>query len=86
MSEPTITNRGFARFDEIPSTYGGSIRVYESSNAEGPHLWVRTESPVDLNQPWGDMKEGVAHLRLEDARLLRDQLTWLIDHHYQEGR
>lgn len=81
--EPTITDRGFKHFDPIPSTYGGEVRVYESSAASHPHIWLDVKCPVDLNRPSGPSKEAVAHLRIEDAEILRDQLTHLIDHHYQ---
>jgi hypothetical protein len=83
--EPTVTARGFAHHAPVPSEYGGEVTVYESSAASGPHLWLRVESPVDLNQPEGEMLEGVAHLTLENAELLRDQLTHLIDNHYQNA-
>jgi hypothetical protein len=80
-------------YDPIFGAYGGEIRVYESSAASHPHIWVAIEEPVDLNAfaAWsgprdeypGMMKEAHSHLRLEDAVRLRDQLTHLIDHHYQ---
>jgi hypothetical protein len=81
--EGTLSSRGFRFMDPVPSDYGGEVRVSESSSAMGPHLWLRVTYPVDLNEPEGDMAEGVAHLKLDDAARLRDQLTTLIDHHYQ---
>ena len=83
MPDPEITGRGFQRHAPVPSEYGGHVEVYESSAASGPHIWLRVESPVDLNNPAGDMKEGVAHLTLDNAVLVRDQLTQLIENHYQ---
>lgn len=82
-TEPTITERGFKRMPDIPSTMGGHIRVYESSAASGPHIWVRTEQPNDLNNRNSDPVEAVVHLPLEAAAQLRDQLSALIDKHYQ---
>ena len=83
------SERGFVQGDEIPSTYGGHIKAYESSSAEHARIWVRVTSPVDLNQ-WarerenytGEWDETAVHLNIEDAATLRDQLTELIDNHY----
>lgn len=79
----TMSNRGFKHFGPIPSRHGGSIRAYESSNADGPHIWLNTKCPVNLNNPEGEEMDATAHLALEDATTLRDQLTDLIDNHYQ---
>lgn len=81
--EPRITDRGFKHFDEVPSEYGGGVRTYESSMAEYPCLWVMVKQPADLNRRDSPQIEAVAHLTLENAALLRDQLTHLIDNHYQ---
>ena len=80
---PTITGRGFQRHAPVPSEYGGHIETYESSAASGPHLWVNIECPVDLNNPAGAKKDATVHLPLENAILLRVQLTQLIENHYQ---
>lgn len=82
--KPEFTNRGFMHMPYIPSTYGGTINVYESSNASGPHLWVKIECPVDLNDPYGAVQESVAHLTLNDAKRLAEHLNVLIDNHYQK--
>lgn len=79
----TRTSRGFAHGAPIPSEYGGEIRTYESSAASHPHIWVTVEAPVDLNQPNGETHRAPAHLTVENATILRDQLTALIDGHYQ---
>jgi hypothetical protein len=93
-----MSDRGFARLPEIPGSYGGVTRVYESSAAEHPHIWLAITEPVDLNEhgicmhygrALGDAgcdcgsKEAHAHLSIENATALRDQLTWIIDNHYQ---
>ena len=85
MSKPLPTSeRGFQQGDRIPSTYGGYIRVYESSAADGPHVWVNIVSPARLSSADDpNMVDGVAHLTLEDACALCNQLTRLIDNHYQ---
>lgn len=81
--QPNITSRGFKRFGPISSVYGGHIETYESSAAERPRIWVTTTCPSDLNDQSSTPVEAVAHLDIEDATLLRDQLTYLIENHYQ---
>lgn len=81
--QPTTTDRGFKHMPPIPSKYGGDVKVYESSAAIGPHLWLRAESPVDMNKPDGPTVEAVIHLRADDAWHLSEQLQWLLEHHYQ---
>ncbi len=71
------TERGFWKCDPIPSDYGGYIRAYESSIV--PHIWVTTVCPIDLGFPEGPTTRAVAHLRIEDAKTLRDNLTYLIN-------
>ena len=82
VSEPTaehlwveVTPRGFSHMPPIQVEYGGSVRVYESSAAVSPHLWLAVMPD--------DNPEATAHLTLESAEHLRDQLTWLIENHYQ---
>jgi hypothetical protein len=81
---PTLSERGFKHFDPIPGTYGGDVRVYESSAADSPHVWVRIVQPP---QPSDDDRANrgdlTVHLRLEDAALLREQLEYLVAEHYQ---
>jgi hypothetical protein len=75
MTEPTISNRGFKHMDPVRNRNGGEVRVFESSNAILPCIW--------LSVTWMDMAEGSAELTLVDAEKLRDQLTYLIENHYQ---
>lgn len=89
MDTPNIvlTPRGFKHLDPIPGAYGGAVKIYESSAAMHPHIWLSVTEANDINA-WvrGDQSAGVhealSHLRLEDAEVLRDQLTWLIENHY----
>lgn len=83
MVEASTSERGFKRHDPIPSEYGGSVRVFESSAAMGPHIWVSVESNQTLGDERTPIIKSVAHITLENAELLRDQLTNLIDNHYQ---
>lgn len=75
MNEPTITNRGFAHFEPVRSEPRGSVRVYESSAASQACIWV--------NAVGYDGSDATVHLALEEAGTLRDQLTWLLENHYQ---
>jgi hypothetical protein len=89
---PRITNRGFKHLPGLPSTYvGGQVRLYESSAALEPCMWILVRDRVDLSRPVRPMRvegglsvvETTAHLSLETAKKLRDQLDYLITHHYQ---
>lgn len=74
MNRPTITNRGFAHFEPVQSDSRGSVRVYESSAATQPCIW--------LNAVGYDGGDATVHLPLGEVVVLRDQLTWLIENHY----
>jgi hypothetical protein len=80
MSEPEyeLSQRGFKYLAPITCTYGTEVRVYESSAAESPHLWVALKETRLEGRG-----EAHAHLSFEQARELRDQLDWLLDNHYQ---
>ncbi len=85
-TDHVVTDRGFVQFEPVDSTYGGQIRVYESSAALGPHIWIDIKSPAKLQEVTGPpdgMTAGTAHLTLEGATKIRDQLTWIIENHYQ---
>jgi hypothetical protein len=64
--------------EPINPNRGGEVRVYESSAADGPHIWLNVKEPADPV-----LGEAHAHLTLEQAKLLRDQLDYLIGNHYQ---
>jgi hypothetical protein len=80
---PVITDRGFMRLPSIPSEYGGEVRVYESSAAIGPHIWLSAEAPVDLNDPGGPTHTVPIHLTVENAKRLAEQIQHLVANHYQ---
>lgn len=84
--EPDKSGRGFAHYNAVPGAYGGGVRVYESSAASGPHIWLAASQPSNLNDPQSPLVEATVHLTLDNARILRDQLTHLIENHYQERR
>ncbi len=70
-------DRGFKRLPPITDSYRStSVRVYESSAAEDPRLWL-TVTPPDATT------EVFAHLTADDAWRLKEQIEWLLEHHYQ---
>jgi hypothetical protein len=84
----TSNDRGFRRLPPIPGTHGGrpagQVHVYESSAANGPHLWLSVEQPADRNHPEnGEVVEATVHIALDDAMKVADQIRWMAEHHYQ---
>lgn len=81
------TDRGFKRLKPVPGLNYGHVRVYESSNAMHPCIWMATKEPDDLNQvparPEDPHHEAHIQLTIENAATLRDQLDWIIRNHYQ---
>lgn len=95
MTEPahTTSDRGFVHLEPVKGTDNGGVRVYESSavhsywpevgkdkaitqgEAAGPFVWVRVTQRYYPDPPFA----AAAHLTIEAARTLRDQLTWMID-------
>lgn len=75
----TRSDRGFHQYGEpVKTSYGDMIEVYESSSAEGPHVWLGvdgTKSGITTQQAC----DHVAHLSLEQAIAIRDRLTAFID-------
>lgn len=79
---PSVTDRGFQHLPPITGAYGGTVRVYESSAASGPHLWLAVTEDGSARLD-GETTEAHSHLTVEAAGHLADQIRWLIDHHYQ---
>lgn len=65
-----VTDRGFKHYEPIAGDRGETIRVYESSAAREPCIWLEVE-------------DGPAHLTLEQAERVRDTLDAAIRNHYQ---
>lgn len=80
--QPKQSGRGFAAMPDIPGEYGGYVKVYESSAALAPHLWLKVVSPVDANEPLGPMDEAVLHMTAENAWRLAEQLQTMVREHY----
>lgn len=77
------SERGFMSLPAIPSSYGGQVRVYESSTAERQYVWLNAVAPKNLNNPTGDTVTAPIHLTVENAKALGEQLLFLVDEHYQ---
>lgn len=72
---PTITDRGFKHMPVISGTYDDhDVRVYESSAADGPHIWLRA---------WDGERVVTVHLPVADSLQLAEQIQWLAANHYQ---
>lgn len=81
MSDIEITetsNRGFHQYGEpFLCTYGTRLRVYESSSAEAPHVWLNMKADLRVLRDEG-RGEATAHLNEEQARALVARLqAWL---------
>lgn len=75
-STHTTTDRGFKHMLPVEAARGvASVKVYESSNAEHPCVW--------LNVIEGGDAIATIQLTTEKARFLGEQLIWLADNHYQ---
>lgn len=64
---PTITDRGFKRMPPI-----SGMKVYESSNAMHPHIWLDAGCEC-----------AATELTVDDALSLAEQIEWLVRNHYQ---
>lgn len=84
---PVRTDRGFSHLPSIAGFHAGqpagSVRVFESSAATGPHVWIGAEQPEDRNNPAGPTFEAVVHMPLDRAVQFAEQIMWLAGHHYQ---
>lgn len=78
-------SRGLGQMQELPGSFAGnaagSVRVYESSAATWPHLWLNVKEP----ERDGRIPEATLQLRAETAWLLARQIVALVRGHYQGG-
>lgn len=75
----TTNIRGFHIYGEpVVCTYGSEVSVYESSAADGPHVWLKVKCDGEIlhHQPEG---EGVSHLNEEQARAVIARLQAWVD-------
>lgn len=69
---PTPSLRGFNSMPTLVTAYGEKVRLYESSAADGPHVWLA-------------VNDASAHMTLAQLQKLIDQAQWLIANHYQKS-
>ena len=74
-SEDTFTQRGFRHTLPVKGTYGGKVKVYESSAASEPHVWVAAED--------ADGHEVCVHLTIDDAVSYATNILRVCQMHYQ---
>ena len=79
---PRVSERGLQYFDPVESEYGGEIKVHTSSCTDYPAIWMTILSPVELCCPGGPMKEATMHFTTKNARLLAQQLNYLVKNHH----
>lgn len=77
----TTSERGFKHYEPIASTYGDQVRVYESSAADSPHLWVALDS--SRSQLANADAAPAAHLDVEAVEALIATLQVGLANHYQ---
>jgi hypothetical protein len=83
----SYSDRGFAQYGTVSTPDGLEVRVYESSSAEEPHVWLSLEGDCHLRsepRPCPGIECGIAeghaaaHLNIERAQQVRDLLDeWL---------
>lgn len=76
----TYSERGFVQYTPIHCTYGTKTRIYGSSAAMGPHVWLNVDTAGSNIENQGEAKDAVAHLNLQGAQTLVDQLQhWIAE-------
>lgn len=79
---PEISSRGLKYLPLIEGDRGGYARVYESSAALGPHVWLQVVVPGD-EMAAIEAEKATLHLTVEDAQRLSEQLAFIAANHYQ---
>jgi hypothetical protein len=83
MSDPTHlaatrSDRGFLSMPPLADAFGpDALRILEASTADAAHIWLRVERPPEPDQ------SAVVMLTAEQAWQLKEQIEWLLEHHYQ---
>lgn len=71
--ELTTNNRGFYVYGSpTPDSYGGEIRVTESSAASKAHVWLVVDEEIKDNM-------AMAHLNVDQAKRVIAQLQAFVD-------
>jgi hypothetical protein len=74
-----VSERGFVHLDPVRTDYGADVRIYESSAAMAPHIWLAVDQPPPKNG--GEMAEAHAHahMSLPQAEEIHAQLGHMIE-------
>lgn len=73
-----FSDRGFIHLEEIATDYGAIVRIYESSSAEAPKLWMAAEQPPPRYSGALEAASVHVHMTIEQAERIRDNLTHMI--------
>lgn len=87
-----ISDRGLLTMAPIEGSYGGDIKLWESS-AFDPHVWIKIREADDINAATAALRGGASyegthheatiHLPVEKLREFRDLATTMLAVHYQ---
>lgn len=84
MTSFKTTDRGFKHYEPIETSYGHEIRVYESSAATRPCIWLSVKLTEEESRNSGIAPcEANAHMTIEQAEMVRDAIDTAIKNHYQ---
>lgn len=80
--EPTITDRGLAKWPPTSTSYGAEVLVYESSAAEAPHIWLGVDQPEPATSSPPELPAAIAtaHMTLEQAEEVHANLGAAIEY------
>ncbi len=78
----TVTDRGFKHYEPISTTYGHVVKVYESSAASAPHVWLEIDAEDSDSGQSGTLN---ALLTVEQAEKLAAALLVAVVNHYQRA-
>lgn len=90
--DSTPSARGFTQYQALTGECAATVRVYESSSATTPRVWLNVIEPADRNDgalaaatgvPYtGRVNDATIELDVEQAWRLADQLRALVVNHY----
>jgi hypothetical protein len=85
-AEFELSDRGFKHYDPVITQYGHEVRVYESSVATEPCIWLAINLTAEMSQAARSNIapcEAHAHMTLEQAKAVKERLESAIANHYQ---
>ena len=80
-----LSPRGFKHMPRLDGTYGERVTAYESSAADGPHVWINVYTKKDPGMAHSAAIQAAAHMTVDEAWKLAEQLMYLVNEHYQNG-